>query len=134
MEYNEIDKYIPKNKFDKDSILKLMAISEDEIKPILPELLSWTADINWPIAKDIVHVLVRFPNCVVPLIKEKLKSSEQDEDWKYFIITDLIPELPIEAQKMLADDMSRIINNPTDDEKYAEVWDMAKRYRENYQR
>jgi hypothetical protein len=122
---------IPKDKFDKEVIPKLMQLSEDEISPILPNLLSWTADINWPIAEDIIRVLIRFPYCIVPLIREKLKPTETDEDWKYFIITDLIPQLALEAQKLLTDDISRIIDYPTDGEKDAEVWTVANIYKGN---
>ena len=133
MEYNELIKLIPKDKFDNNSICKLSELSEDEIKPILPELLFWMADMNWPIAKGIIRVITKFPNSLLPLIKERLKPTEKDEDWKYFIISDLIPQLPVDSQKLLIEDILRIINNPTDGEKISEVCYVATRYTNNYQ-
>ena len=131
MEAEQILRLVPKDKYDTEPIPELMKISEDEIRPILPNLLLLMADMNWPIARDIISVLAKFPDSVVPLIKEKLQPTEADEDWKYFIITDLIPKLPKEAQKTLIEDIERIITKPTDGEIYSEVWDMAKMYKES---
>ena len=134
MNPENIFELIPKDKFDQKPFHKLMEISEEEIQPILPELLSWMADVNWPIAKDIVRVLTRFPNSIVPLIKERLKPSERDEDWKYFIISSLIPQLSKDAQILLDNDISRIITHPTDNEIHAEVWNIAKDYKDHFER
>ena len=131
MKANELMQLVPKDKFDKTSVLKLMELTEVEIRPILSELLFWIADINWPIAKDVVCILKKFPRSVVPLIKDKLKPTEKDEEWKYFIISNLIPQLPADAQVLLVDDIARIIDEPTASEEHAEVWNMAVRYREN---
>jgi len=125
---DNITEFIPKDKFDLKPISTLMEISEDEIQPILPDLLFWIADMNWPVAEPMVNVLTRFPSSIVPLIKDRLKPSETDEDWKYFIITSLIPELPVDAQKLLTDDILRIIQNPSDGEIAGEVVNVANEY------
>ena len=129
MDSSYLKKLIPKDKFDIEPIPTLMKISEDEVKPILPELLFCVADMNWPIAAEMVKVLARFPNSIIPLIKEILKPTETDEEWKYFIITDLIPKLPQNSQMLLSNDIARIIDCPTDEEKCS-VWRVAKKYRE----
>ena len=116
---NQLISLIPKNKHDLEPISQLMVINEDEIKPILPELLYWIADMNWPVAQEMINVLIRFPNVVAPLIKEVLNPSETDGEWKYFIITNLLPRLPTITQKLLLEDVKRIQSNPTDSEKYS---------------
>lgn len=133
MNYCDLKKLIPKDKFDLTPIPTLMEIGEDEIRPILPDLLSWTADMNWPVATEIVKVLVRFPNSVIPLIKGILKPTETDEDWKWFIISGLIPEFPISSQTLLTEDIERIINNPTEGEIFSEVPEQARDYIEKLQ-
>ena len=127
VQYEELIKLIPKDKFDMSPIPRLLLLGEEDIKPILPELLFWMADMNWPIAESIVHILLRFPKSLVPLIKERLKPTEDDDEWKYFIITALIPRFSIEVQRMFVDDLLRIVENPTDSEKDGAVWEAAKR-------
>jgi len=121
-------KLLPKNKFDFAPFPALMEISEEKIQPILPQLLFWIADMNWPIATSMVKVLIRFPDSVVPLIRERLKPTETDEDWKFFIIVDLLPALPITSQELLVESIERILNTPTDEEVSCCVREAAKNY------
>lgn len=133
MVFDYLRTLIPKDKFDFAPFPELMEISEEEVKPILPDLLYWIADMNWPIAIEMVKVLARFPDSVIPLIKELLKPTEKDEDWKYFVITDLIPALPAESQELLAQSINRILNVPTDGEVDCGVWEVVKDYKQSKQ-
>ena len=132
MDYNQLKKLIPKDKFDLEPIPELMQISEEDVQAILPELLFCIADINWPIAAEMLKVLIRFPTSVTPLIKEVLKPTATDEEWKYFIIAHLLPKLPESSQKSLAEDIQRILDNPTDNEVYGGVLEEAKYYANEY--
>jgi len=123
---NELIGLIPENKFDFDTFQHLSKISEAEVNPILMGLLFCIADMNWPIASEMVSVLTRFPKSLVPLVKKVLKPSETDEDWKWFIITGLIPKLQVESQAMLIEDLLRIAKQPTAGEKHSEVDEVAK--------
>jgi len=128
MDYCQLKKLIPKDKFDLEPFPALMEIGEDEVKPILPELLFCVADINWPIATEMIKVLIRFPDSVVPLIKNVLKPSEADEEWKYFIITDLVPRLPKSSQELLLEDIKRILDAPTNGEILGGVVEVVENY------
>jgi hypothetical protein len=112
---------IPKDKFDVSHITDLMEINETDIQPILPDLLQWIEDINWPVASDMVRVLARFPDSVTPLLHTLLDISAKDTIAKYWIIVCLIPLFPIEKQRLLLDDVKRICNNPSDSEVHEEV-------------
>ena len=129
---SNLSNLIPKDKFDFEPFPALMEISEDEVKPILPGLLYCIADINWPIAVEMLKVLVRFPDSLVPIIKEILKPYETDEEWKFFIITHLIPELPKDSSILLVEDIKRIIDSPTDAELHGDVTEVAKDYYKQY--
>jgi len=131
MDNSQLEKLIPKDKFDFEPFPLLMEISEDEVKPILSSLLFCVADMNWPIATEMIKVLVRFSNSVVPHIKEVLMPTETDEEWKYFIISALIPKLPANSQELLMESVKRIYDNPTNGEVQSEVWEMAKEYIES---
>jgi len=128
MNCSQLEKLIPKDKFDFEPFPALMIITEEEVKPILPKLLFFVADMNWPIASEMVKVLVRFSESVVPLIKEVLKPTETDEEWKCFIILALIPELSANSQELLLETVQRICDNPTNGETRGDVWEIAKNY------
>jgi len=126
MSYSGIEKLIPKDKFDFRPFPELMKISEDEIKPILPNLFEWTKDIHWPIAREVINVLCRFPNSVIPYIQEVLNSDDPDDGWQNVIISMLIPRLPVHLQvKYLFKDVKKIAVN-------SEYKSDAIRYMENY--
>lgn len=131
MDYSQLEKLVPKDKFDFEPFPALMEINEDEVKPILPKLLFWVADMNWPIATEMIKVLVRFSDSVVPFIKEILGPAETDEEWKYFILSDLIPRLSTTSQELLLESVKRIYVSPTNGETQSNVWEMAKEYIEN---
>ena len=125
---NYLRTLIPKNKFDFTPFPALMEVSEDKVRTILPELLSWVADMNWPVAAAMVEVLARFPESVVPLVKELLKPTETDEERKYFTIVGLIPALPTNTQEQLGESIKRILDAPTDGEVRGGVWEVANDY------
>lgn len=53
---------LPKDKFDIDKVEKLKGLNRGELIPLLPELLKWIQDMNWPIAPKIAKLLLEFPN------------------------------------------------------------------------
>jgi len=133
MDNSRLEKLIPKDKFDFEPFPMLMEISEDDVKPILHKLLFCIADMSWPIATEMIRVLVRFSSSVVPHVKDVLMPTETDEEWKYFIISHLIPQLPTSSQELLLESVKRIYDNPTSNEIRGEVWEMAKEYIEGCQ-
>lgn len=132
MGQEDIFALIPKDKFDTSTIDELMKLNEDEAKIILPELLCWIADFNWPIAKDMINVLKRFSNNLTPLIQNALRADESDDMLKYWIIRELIPVLSKEVQKNILTDIKRICDSPTVTEEIEGVCDEAKEFIENY--
>lgn len=81
----EVRHLIPKNKGDYEVIGELKKLSFDEIKPIIPDLLEWLQDINWPIAKCIAEVLEPFADNLTPYLLEILETN--DGIWKLWILT-----------------------------------------------
>ena len=121
----ELKALILKDKFDTNTIGTLMSLEESNLSKLLPELILWIADINWPIATEILPVLSKYPDSIVPLIKENLVAGQDDDILKIYIISYLVPRLPKDYQIMLYDDISRIAKNPTKSEAYEETTEMA---------
>ncbi|RFS22694.1 DUF5071 domain-containing protein [Chitinophaga silvatica] len=112
----DIQEMIPKHKDDQKVIAELKKLSFEEIKPIVPDLLTWLQDINWPIARHIAEVLEPFSDKLVPDIVEILKTN--DGIWKLWILVTLARKTKDET---LLKEIERIAKHPTKDEIEEEV-------------
>ena len=79
---------LPMSKEDLDFITNLRLKSISEIRIIIPQLLEWTQDINWPQTSLIVNYLSSHINEIQEELISILKSN--DEVWKYSILHGLI--------------------------------------------
>lgn len=105
---------LPRDKFDYEAVRKLSEFSDVELKVIIPELMEWLQDGNWPISKPVEDILLRLGEDLVPHIKDVLQT--QDSTWEYFILVGLIDRLPVSYLSMLRSDLVRILESPTHDE------------------
>lgn len=87
----KIDNIIPKDKEDIDFINNLKPKNIDEIKDIIPQLLEWTQDGNWPQAKLISDYFSPYINQIEDEIISILEGN--DPTWKYWILSGLIYNL-----------------------------------------
>ena len=75
-----IRELIPEHKDDQKVIERFKRLSFEEIKPIIPDLLEWLQDRNWPIAGPVAEILTPFSDSIVPEIIKILKTN--DGLWK----------------------------------------------------
>ncbi|MNO73640.1 putative acetyltransferase [compost metagenome] len=113
---------IPTHKSDFERVEFLKKQSLERIRPILPELLVWLQDINWPIASEIEDLLVKFQAELIPHIQKVLHTK--DGGWKYFLLHGLINRLPDPVLLELKSDLHRMQDYPTKDEQYEELEDI----------
>ncbi|WFR65320.1 DUF5071 domain-containing protein [Paenibacillus amylolyticus] len=111
----DIRELLPRDKFDFEAVSKLNEFGNEELKGIIPELMQWLQDGNWPISRPVEDLLLRLGEDLIPHIKDVLKS--QDSTWEYFILVGLIDRLPLSHLSMLQTDLLRILESPTHDEK-----------------
>ncbi|MDT9719781.1 DUF5071 domain-containing protein [Paenibacillus sp. ClWae2A] len=110
----DIRECLPRDKSDFEAVRKLSEFSDVELKVIIPELMEWLQDGNWPISKPVEDLLLRLGEDLIPHIKDVLRT--QDPQWEYFILVGLIDQLPISHLSMLKTDLVRILESPTHDE------------------
>ncbi|MFP3389462.1 DUF5071 domain-containing protein [Brevibacillus sp. SIMBA_040] len=115
---------MPRNKHDLENVKRLKELDPADLKPILPELLTWIQDINWPVAVEIAKILVTCGREIVPELKKVMESS--DDDWKFACIGWVIKELPREIAKELETELKRIAFQPNSTERNSELDDTAK--------
>ena len=90
-------KLIPKDKFDLDAAKRLSLATPEQVSAVATPLLEWIADMNWPVALEIIHVLPKFHKELLPSIEPILLNLENDIIWKYWIISQLLIQFPKES-------------------------------------
>lgn len=85
--------FIPKDKFDVAAVERLALACPEQISGIERPLLEWIADINWPVAKELIKILPKYYKEIVPAIVVLL-SNQEDIYLKIFIVEHLRPRLP----------------------------------------
>ena len=123
---NKVESYkdlIPRNKKDFKRVEKLKNLDRNKILPLLPDLLVFTQDMNWPVAPAILEILLTFPTEIVPHVQDFLSSD--DDNWKWFILHFLISELPEESKVHFKEYLKRVAENPTKNELAEELPEIA---------
>lgn len=116
-----IENLIPKDKFDIETAEKLKNYSFEEIKPIIPNLLEWLQDLNWPVSRLIADFLIPYSENIAFEIFKILQG--RDEMWKYWI---LLIFGKIIKNELVIKEVNRIVLNPTFEEIDAAVYELAK--------
>lgn len=118
-----IRKLIPKHKSDFDTVEALKKLESEKIKPIIPDLLEWLQDMNWPIANEIEDLLIGFQEELIPHLKNIFQTN--DGCWKFFLLHGLIRRLPNHLLSSIKTELERIKKRPTTDEQTEELDDIV---------
>ncbi|MDE6665507.1 MAG: DUF5071 domain-containing protein [Ruminococcus sp.] len=123
----DIKELLPKDKFDNNGLNRLSELTDEEIKPFIPDLLVWVQDMNFPVAEAVCRVIAGHYAVADDEIIKLLDISQTDELWKYFIITGLLPVIENPSDSLI-NAVRRIALNPSDSEITEEVEEVAKEY------
>ena len=121
---NNIRSLIPKDKFDNSSIYELEKLSEAEIQPIMYELLEWLQDYNWPIAREILPIILLHQNIAMPYIIDILEGN--DVMWRYWIMDLVIPNLLVSNKQLLRKPLEKLAALTDNDEDTKELVEKSK--------
>ena len=107
---NDIRTLIPQNKFDTERANQVVAAGYPAIEPILPDLLEWIQDCNWPVAQVLAPFLGTIGAPLIPHIRKILATD--DNMWKYWALTYLVQNSPDVAAE-LREELQRYADSPT---------------------
>ncbi|WP_431808862.1 DUF5071 domain-containing protein [Lysinibacillus sphaericus] len=116
--------YLHLNIYDVDKVEKLKKLDRNVLEPLLPDLLEYTQDMNWPVASGVVEILLTFPKEIVSHVQAILSSN--DDNWKWFILHFLVIKLPVESQVQFKQYLIRVAQTPTQNEIAEELDEIAK--------
>lgn len=115
---------LPRHKFDNERVEIIKKMDREKILPLLPRLLEWIQDMNWPVAPSVLELLLTFPEEIVPHVQDLLYSD--DDNWKWFILRFLVTELPVESRAQFKEYLIRVAETPTHNEFAEEIDEIAK--------
>jgi hypothetical protein len=105
---------LPRGKFDEDRVQEAARRGFPAIEPILPHLLMWLQDRNWPISESVASFLRSIGEPLTDPIRQVLRSW--DDIWKYSVLTTLVKTGPPRLRQELAVELQRIAEHPSDGE------------------
>lgn len=126
MNIAEIKKYLPKHRLDNFYMEELNALTDEEISLVLNELLIWIKNMNIPVSVEVAALLVKRPNVVLSVFKAHLDDPKIEAVYKYNIIAHIIKKFNAVEIEKYKQQLTRIVEKPTKEEKYAEIDILAK--------
>lgn len=115
---------LPRDKFDVDAVRAIAAAGYPAIAPILDELVDWTADGNWPVARPLANYLVTLGQPLAAPVSRVLRGT--DGSHKENCIRLIVSGLPAETLAELEDDLRQLAERPSEDDRREEA-DIAAR-------
>ncbi|MDQ0891389.1 hypothetical protein QFZ81_006477 [Paenibacillus sp. V4I9] len=115
--------YLPRDKHDFERVNQLRNLDDSILIAIIPNLVEWLQDINWPISSEVAKLLLKHPEETIPHIKDVLITN--DDIWKEWSLRYFVKELPIHLIQEFKTDLIRIANTPTKGELLEEVNETA---------
>nr|WP_287382084.1 DUF5071 domain-containing protein [Mesorhizobium sp.] len=73
----DAQRLLPRSKRDVDSIPFIIKAGYPAIAPILDELLDWTADSNWPVARPLADFLVTLGTPLILRFRGSLREPTE---------------------------------------------------------
>jgi hypothetical protein len=114
---------LPRDKHDLVRAEAIVSAGYPAVEPLMPHLLEWLQDMNWPVARVLAPFLARVG---APLERHlRLVFESTDDIWKYWVIHSVIAESP-ELRRIFRDDLQRLASSPTENERVEEVDEVAR--------
>jgi Domain of unknown function (DUF5071) len=114
---------LPRHKSDGERVRALVDLGYPAVAPVLPELLTWMQDGNWPVSFGIGPFLAAIGEPVVPLVREVFAGT--DGIWKYWCIERIVRAFPPDVAEQLRSDLERLARHPTPNDQSEEVDERA---------
>ncbi|NKI93725.1 DUF5071 domain-containing protein [Rhizobacter sp. SG703] len=107
---SDLRQLIPSDKHDVRSAEALATLGYPTIEPVLPQLLEWVQDGNWPVAQALSPLLASVGADLAPHARTVLNGA--DDTWKYFLIQAVVTKSPALAL-VLMPELKRLASHAT---------------------
>jgi uncharacterized protein (DUF433 family) len=113
--------WVPRDKHDHEAAERAIAAGYPAVEPVLPELLEWMQDTNWPVAQTLEPFLASIGTPLIPHLESILRTN--DHIWKAWVISRIIEPSKNLAQhfRNTLESISKQDSQDEDDEWLAET-------------
>jgi hypothetical protein len=125
----DVQLLIPQHKIDVERAQAVVAAGYPAVAPILPRLLEWLQDYNWPVAQVLAPFLASIGSPLIPYIQHVLNTD--DEIWKYWIISTILHN-SLELATAYKNELQRFAHSPTQRESTEGLGEVAQEVLEKY--
>jgi hypothetical protein len=80
----DLTELIPVTKFETEKASALVQLGFPAVEPVMPQILEWVQDLNWPVGHVFQPFLARIGQPLAPYIRAILAG--QDDCWKYSLL------------------------------------------------
>lgn len=115
----EIRHLVPRSKSDIALVPMIAEAGYPAIAPILDDLLKWTADPAWPICTPLIEYLATLGAAMIEPVRHVLRGSDGGHKW--MCLDGIVAALPSDARRLLRDDLQRLADQPSEDDRIEEV-------------
>ncbi len=109
---------VPRDKFDIERARAAIEMGFPAVEPILPDLLWWIADMNWPVAGELTPFFCSIGLPLAPYLRAIFETD--DGQWKASVLTYIVAK-DLELADALRPELERMAHFPTRDEIADEV-------------
>lgn len=114
----DLERLLPADKHDLERAERLVALGFVAVEPIMPQILEWTQDPNWPVGQVLAPFLAGIGAPLAPYVRTVL--SGDDDAWKYSLLQGVVLQSPALAEVLRAE-LTRLAAAPTPGEVRQEV-------------
>ena len=120
---SDLKALLPEDKCDIDRAEAIVKLGYPDIEPVLPELLEWMQDLNWPVAHVLLPFLAKIDSPLIPHIRYILGT--EDGEWKYSVLYHIVAR-SVQLKEAFRHDLDRLAQNPTPAEQTANLHLLAR--------
>ena len=120
----DLRKLLPRDKTDLASARAVIELGFPAVEPVLPDMLEWLQDCNWPVSWPISEFLATLPEPMVPLVWNVLQGD--DHIWKYWCILRIIRAMPPSIAEQFRPELNRLAEVPSVAERLELLDEVAK--------
>ena len=103
--------FIPVDKHDFEAVERIKNAEPNDIKKVLPQIFEWIEDINWPVAPELVKVLVKFDDLIIPFVIDLIHKPDGLREYSIYYF--MLPLLSNSQLQLLKKELERIAYNPS---------------------
>ena len=92
---SQIVSFVPMDKHDHEAARRAIKAGYPAVESVLPNLLEWLQDMNWPVAQTLAPFLASVGKPLIPHLRKIFETD--DEIWKAWILSQIIEDSPLLA-------------------------------------